>query len=80
MLVTLWDDSGYYKIDRKQDEFKMSYIEDKNNIEYNINCTDLIQVSTENEENASYQSYFISRTKSAINLIDTTREKAYCLY
>ena len=80
LLVTIWDDSGYYKIDRKQDEFKMSYIEDLSNIEDNNNCTDLIQVSTENEDNASYQSYFISRTQNAINLIDTTRERAYCLY
>ena len=28
LLATIWDDSGYYKINRKQDEFKISYIED----------------------------------------------------
>ena len=81
LLVTLWDDPGYYKIDRKQGEnTTITYIEDYGGIEDNVNCTDLIQISTENEENASYQHYIISRTKSALNIIDTIKDKVYCLY
>ena len=43
LLVTLWDDPGYYKIDRKHGEnTTITYIENYEEIEDNINCTDLI--------------------------------------
>ena len=80
LLVALWDDPGYYKIERRQYDKKTTYISDSGNIENNIHCTDLIQISSENEENMSYNHYFISRTKSAINVVDIVREKIYCLY
>ena len=80
LLVALWDDPGYYKIERRQFDQKITYISDSGNVENNINCTDLIQISSENEDNMSYPQYFISRTKTAINVIDIVREKIYCLY
>ena len=80
LLVALWDDPGYYKIERRQYDKKTTYISDTGNIENNIHCTDLIQISSENEENMSYNHYFISRTESAINVVDIVREKIYCLY
>ena len=80
LLVALWDDPGYYKIERRQFDQKITYISDSGNVENNINCTDLIQISSENEDSMSYPQYFISRTKTAINVIDIVREKIYCLY
>ena len=42
LLVALWDEPGYYKVERRQYEHKITYIEDSSNIENNYNCTDLM--------------------------------------
>ena len=67
------------KIDRRRNEQKVTLIEDDTEIPSNHQCTDLIGIRTNGDEAPSYIQYFIARTLSAINIIDTVKEKMYCL-
>ena len=79
ILATVWDEPGVWKIDRTSNEIEVTLIEDDTNIEGNINCTDLISIQQANSESPNYFQYFIARTAVAINIVDTSRNKIYCL-
>ena len=79
ILATVWDEPGVWKIDRTSNEIEVTLIEDDTNIEGNINCTDLISIQQANSESPNYFQYFIARTAVAINIVDTNRNKIYCL-
>ena len=76
LLVALWDKPGYYRIQRKSYENHVTYIPDETGVKHNYHCTDLVGISA---DNLSFIQYFIARTETAINIIDTVKEKVYCL-
>ena len=80
LLVALWEEKGFYKIDRRTSEKKVTLIEDETEIERNYHCTDLVGIRSENENHPSYIQYYIARTEAAINIVDTVKEKIYCLH
>ena len=79
LLVALWETPGFFKIDRRKAEQKITHIEDETRIPGNYHCTDLVGIRSDSEEQASYIQYYIARTEAAINIIDTVKEKVYCL-
>ena len=79
LLVALWDEPGYIKLDRKRAELKLTYIEDKTRVPNNLRCTDLIGIWSDDAQVSSYMQYFVARTQAAINIIDIVKDKVYCL-
>ena len=79
LLVALWEEPGYFKIDRRRTGLEMTHIEDETNVANNFQCTDLVGLRCESDEAPSYVQYFIARTQAAINIVDTVKEKVYCL-
>ena len=79
ILVALWDEPGFFKIDRRTTEQKITKIEDTTNIPGNINCTDLVAIRSDSDDQPTYIQYYIARTQAAINIVDTVKEKVYCL-
>ena len=79
VLASIWDKPGFFKIERSINESQVTHIEDNTGVLGNDQCTDLIGIRTQSEDTASYIQYFIARTQSAVNIIDTVKEKMYCL-
>ena len=79
LLVALWEESGFYRIQRSTYDHQITYIADETGVPNNYHCTDLIGIKADPTDSSSFIQYFIARTETAINIIDTVKEKIYCL-
>ena len=81
--MAVWDEPGYYFIDRQAIVPNPVLIQDKE-IAMNWFCTDLCSLpplESKNKDTANYrEKYFISRTHASVNLIDVRKHKVHCLF